>query len=115
MKLSPHDTDVPFWEYTVCHLHSHLAQWEKALPYCQQALAASPQLFLARADIVAANAWLGRDAETKASLGELLKANPRFTVKSFITIGTYYSDNSVYSEQVKRIAEGLRKAGVPEE
>ena len=115
MKLSPHDPDMPTWEYNLCHLHSHLAQWEQAIPHCQQTLVASPQFFYARIDLVAANAWLGRDVEAKAALADLLKANPRFTAKSFITLGTYFSDNPVFTQQIARMAEGLRKAGLPEQ
>jgi adenylate cyclase len=114
MRLSPHDPDMPPWEYYLCHLHSHLAQWDQAIPHCQQSLAASPQNFYPYIDLVAANAWLGREAEAKAALADLLKLNPRFTNKAFVTLGTYFSDNPVFAQQIARIAEGLRKAGLPE-
>jgi tetratricopeptide (TPR) repeat protein len=114
IRLSPRDPDMPFWEYSICHLHSHLAQWDQAIPHCQQSLAASPQNFYARIDLVVANAWLGHEAEAKAALADLLKANPSFTVKSFVTLGTYFSDNSIFTQQIARMAEGLRKAGLPE-
>jgi adenylate cyclase len=115
MRLSPHDPDMPDWEFNICHLHSHLAQWEQAIPHCQQALAANPQFFYARTDLVAANAWLGRDADAKAALADLLKANPRFTAKSLIVAGTYFSENPVFAQQIARMAEGLKKAGLAEQ
>jgi len=92
-----------------------LAQWDQAIPHCQLSLAASPQNIYPLVDLVAAYAWLGREAETKAALADLLKANPRFTAKSFIMLGTYYSNNPVFTQQIARMAEGLRKAGLPEQ
>jgi class 3 adenylate cyclase/TolB-like protein/Tfp pilus assembly protein PilF len=115
MKLSPRDPDMPLWEYYICHLHSHLAQWDQAIPHCQQSLAANPQFFLAHIDLVAAYGWLGREAEAKAALADLLKMNPRFTAKSFITLATFFSNNPVFTQQIARMAEGLRKAGLPEQ
>jgi hypothetical protein len=88
---------------------------EEAIPYCQQTLAASPKFLLAHVDLTADNAWLGRESEAKAALAELLKVNPRFTRQAFISIGRSFSDNAVFTQQISRIADGLRKAGMPEE
>jgi hypothetical protein len=50
-----------------------LAQWEQAIEWCAKAL------WYAVVDIVAANAWMGRDAEARAAVAELLKRIPRVT------------------------------------
>jgi len=115
IRLSPRDADLPVWEYYVCHLHSHLAQWDQAIAPCQQSLAASPQFLLAHIDLTAAYGWLGRESEAKAALSELLKVNPRFSVHAFISLGALYSDNVIFTQQIARIAEGLRKAGLTEQ
>ncbi|MGA2794665.1 MAG: adenylate/guanylate cyclase domain-containing protein, partial [Roseiarcus sp.] len=38
MKLSPRDPARPIWDYEICHLHSHLGQWEQALEHCRLAI-----------------------------------------------------------------------------
>jgi tetratricopeptide (TPR) repeat protein len=73
-----------------------LAQWEQAIAPCQQALASNPKLSYAHFDLAMAYGWLGREAEAKAELAE-------------------GSDNPVFLQQFARRAEGLRKAGLPEE
>jgi TolB-like protein/class 3 adenylate cyclase/Tfp pilus assembly protein PilF len=115
MKLSPRDPYYPFWVFQICHLHSHLAQWDQAIEHCQRAAQALPNIPYPQQDIVFANAWLGRDAEAKVALTNLLKLMPGFTAKSYRDLGHLFSDNPVYTEQIARMAEGLRKAGLPEE
>jgi hypothetical protein len=60
------------------------------------------------------NAWLGRDAEAKVAVANLLKLMPRFTAQSMIEWGKRFSDNPVHNQQIARMAEGLRKAGLPD-
>jgi adenylate cyclase len=115
MRLSPHDPVRPIWEFQVCHLHSHLAQWDQAIEYCRLAVQAIPNVWYPYADLVFANAWLDRDAEAKAATAGLLKLQPKLTVKGYIGIGAMFSDNPVFSQEVARMAEGLRKAGLPEQ
>jgi adenylate cyclase len=115
MKLSPRDPFYPFWEFMICHLHSHLAQWDQAIEHCQLAAQALPNVWYPHADLVLTNAWLGRDAETKAALADFLKLKPGFTVKAFIDAGHMFSDNIIYNQQIAHMAEGLRKAGLPEQ
>jgi class 3 adenylate cyclase/TolB-like protein len=31
LRLSPRDPNVTWWQYFICHFHSHLAQWERAM------------------------------------------------------------------------------------
>ena len=40
---------------------------------------------------------------------------PGFTVKAEIELGARFSDNPVYDQQIARMVEGLRKAGLPEQ
>jgi adenylate cyclase len=115
MKLSPRDPFYPFWQFFICHLHCHLAQWDQAIEPCRLAAQALPNVWYPHADLVYANAWLGRDAETKAAVANFLKLQPKFTVQALLDAGHLFSDNSVYNEQIARMAEGLRKAGFPEQ
>jgi len=54
-------------------------------------------------------------AALRAELSNFLKLKPGFTVKAFIEAGHMFSDNIVYNQQIGRMAEGLRKAGLPEQ
>ena len=114
-RLSPRDPQMWFWDYVICGLHEQLAQWEQAIAPCQQALAANPKLTYAHFDLAMAYGWLGREADAKAELAEALKAAPGSTVKGSIAFNRKFSDNPVFLQQFARRAEGLRKAGLPEE
>ena len=85
MKLSPRDPALPFWEFDICHLHTHLAQWSEAIEHCRRAVQGAPYVWYPYADLVFADAWLGRDGEAKAALTDLLKVKPGLTAKMYTT------------------------------
>jgi adenylate cyclase len=114
LRLSPHDSNRPSWEFYICHLHSHLAQWEQAIEWCRKTVIGDPSFWWAYIDLAAANAWLGRDTEAKAAVAELLKLKPGFTVQTWVGLAANFSDNPIFSQQIQRMVEGLRKAGLPE-
>jgi hypothetical protein len=64
--------------------------------------------------LCAASAWLGHDTEAKGAIAGLLKVYPGFTVQTFADIAATITYNSTFAEQVQRIIEGLRKAGLPD-
>jgi adenylate cyclase len=115
MRLSPRDPVRPIWEQQICHLHVHLAQWTEALEHCRIGIQGAPNVWFAHADLAMANAWLGRDAEAKSAKVDLLKLMPGLTAKSYAAIAATFSENPVFAEQIAVMAEGLRKAGLPEE
>ena len=39
LRLSPRDPGVPWWQFFMCHLHTHLAQWEQAIEWCGKSIA----------------------------------------------------------------------------
>jgi class 3 adenylate cyclase len=65
--------------------------------------------------LAAGYGWLGREAEARAELAEALKLSPGATVKGVIAYASTVSDNPVLLQQNVRRAEGLRKAGLPEQ
>jgi adenylate cyclase len=111
-RLSPRDPSVPYWQYMVCHLHSHLAQWQQAIDWCNKAHAGSPGNWYPLVDLAAANAWVGRDKDAKEAVAELQKVYPGFTVQKWA--GIHWTDDPTFNAQYARIVEGLRKAGLPE-
>ena len=115
MKLSPRDPVVWMWEWGICDLHMHLAQWDQAIPPCQQAAADNPNVWQAHADLAAAYGWLGREAEAKSEVARLLTVVPGMTGQGFFSFAKNFSENPVFLQQMARLVEGLRMAGLPEE
>ncbi len=113
-RLSPRDPFVPFWQYRVCHLHAHLAQWEQAIDWCNKAVAGLPEVWFPLVDLAAANAWAGHDKEAKEAVARLQKVYPGFTVQKWAGMGAHLTDDLTFNAQFARITEGLRKAGLPE-
>ncbi len=62
--------------------------------------------------LAAANAWAGHDKEAKEAAAQLQKVFPGFTVQKYV--GRYWTDDPTFIAEHARIAEGLRKAGLPE-
>ena len=114
LRLSPRDPGRNLWQYGICHAYTHLAQWEKAIEWCQKSIATDAGTWFPYVDLAAANAWLGHEAEAKAAIAGLLKVYPGFTVQTFADVAARVTYNPTFAEQIQRILEGLRKAGLPE-
>ena len=112
LRLSPRDPNVAWWQFEMCHLHTHLAQWEKAIEWCGKSIASGNASMFPYVDLAAANAWAGHDKEAKETVAQLRKLYPDFTVQSWA--GIHWSDDPTFNAQYQRIVEGLRKAGLPE-
>jgi adenylate cyclase len=111
-RLSPRDPGAPWWQFYMCVLHNHVAQWEQAIPWCEKSIAGNPQPFYPYVELAAAYAWAGRDKEAKDTAAQLQKVYPGYTVQTWA--GRHMSDDPTYNARNQRIIEGLRKAGVPE-
>ena len=113
IKLSPRDPLLNTWYFYVCHAHSHLGEYEAAIDWCRQSLAVKP-FWIAYADLAASYAWTGRKSEAQAAVAELQRMRPDYTVARWLQDGNGWSENTVFLTEFLRIAEGLRKAGLPE-
>ena len=114
LRLNPRDPGRGFWEYQICHLHTHLMQWDQAIEWCRRSVATRPRWF-AYLEIAADYAWTGRDADARAAVAELLKLKPGLTVQQAANAGKKMSDNPTFQREADRIYDGLRKAGLPEQ
>jgi Flp pilus assembly protein TadD len=112
LRLSPHDPAVSNWQFYMCHLHTHLAQWEQAIEWCRRSITSNPTAWVPHVDLAAANAWTGLQKEAKEEATQLQKLYPGFTVQTWV--GIHWTDDTTFNAQYGRIVEGLRKAGVPE-
>ena len=113
LRMSPLDPEVGWWKYYMCHLHSHLANWDKAVDWCSRAAASLPGNWLPLVDLATADAWAGRDREAREAVAQLQKVYPGFTVQTWATIP--WSDDATFTAQYARITEGLRRAGLQEQ
>jgi hypothetical protein len=112
LRLSPRDPSLHWWQFQMCHLYTHLAQWELAIEWCGKSIASDPQNWFPFVDLAAANAWAGHDKEAKDAAAQLRKLYPGFTVQTWA--GIHWTDDPTFNAQYQRIVEGLRKAGLPE-
>lgn len=111
IHLSPRDPLLNIWYFYMGHAYSHLAEDDKAIEWCGRSVAVSP-FWIAYVDLASAYAWTGRNAQAHSAVTELLKLMPNYTVDRWEHEG--FSNNPVFLTQYRRIAEGLRKAGLPE-
>ena len=112
LRLSPRDPNVSWWQFYMCHAHTHLAQWEQAIEWCGKSIASGNQSMYPFIDLSAAYAWTGHDKEAKETVAQLRKLYPDFTVQTWA--GIHWTDDPTFNSQYQRIVEGLRKAGLPE-
>jgi TolB-like protein/Flp pilus assembly protein TadD len=112
LRLSPRDPNVPYWQLYMCILHAHLAQWEQAIEWCSKSAVANPRYWPAFMVLAAANAWVGHMKEAKEAAAQAQKVYPGLTVQTLL--GWHLSDDPTFIAQLQRIAEGARKAGIPE-
>jgi class 3 adenylate cyclase/TolB-like protein len=115
-RLSPRDPMAPYWRWWMCRLHSHLAQWENAIEWCNMAVASGLRDIRHReviASLAVAHAWAGHDSEAKDALAQLFKVAPNFGARDYEMWSGNSSDPKFMAERA-RIIEGLLKAGLPE-
>ena len=113
IQLSPRDPLLNTWYFYVGHAHTHLGQYDEAIDWCSRSIAVKP-FWIAYADLAAANALTGHEREAHAAVAELRRLRPNYTVALWLQDGSGWSDNVVFLAEFQRIAEGLRKAGLPE-
>jgi adenylate cyclase len=116
LRLSPRDPAVTWWQYFICHFHSHLAQWEQAIEWCNKSVASGNETQWPYTDLAAAHGWLGHMKEAKEAAAQVLKYDPDFTIQGWreSPLHDNWNGDPTFKAQVERIFEGARKAGIPE-
>jgi TolB-like protein/class 3 adenylate cyclase len=114
IRLSPRDPDLYLWYYVVCHAHTHLGRDAPTLEWCLKSVATGKVFWHVWVDLASAYAWRGQTAEASAAVAEILKLRPGLTVQQMIEEARAHSDNETFRKEYQRIAEGVRKAGLPE-
>jgi len=108
IRLSPNDP----WRWAF-YSYGALAfilvgRYEQAMEWAQKAILVPNCQYWARAHLAAALGYLGRTAEAAATLADLKKLRPAFSL-AFVREQLFYLESS---EQIERYIDGLRRAGV---
>jgi class 3 adenylate cyclase/TolB-like protein/Flp pilus assembly protein TadD len=112
-RLSPHHFLAPAWQSDLCRLRAHLAHWEKAIGECEKAVVDRPWDKQAFSALAAAYAWVGRDKDARDAAVKARKLDPASSASTFA--GLDESEDPTFKAEARRILEGLRKAGVPDD
>jgi adenylate cyclase len=114
IRLSPRDPDLYVWYFVLCHAYTHLARDASAIDSCLKSIATGKTFWFAYVDLASAYAWRGQSAAAATAIAELRKLRPGFTVQKLVEEGSVASDHPAFRKEFQRIAEGARKAGLPE-
>ena len=89
--------------------YAYTGQYEEAIKWCAKAVHHEPDDLLARILITVVYSLSGRDEEARAEAAEVLRIQPKFSVKGFEKRLTYKR-----KEDTEKFLNALRKAGIPE-
>ena len=109
MKLSPRDLDIPFWMASLSFTALAEGRYEEVIDVTKTMLREKPDLPTARRHRAAAFALLGREAEARKEIDELLRVAPDTTVSQVERVYPV-KDPEIQA----RWLDGLRRAGLPE-
>jgi adenylate cyclase len=105
IQLSPRDPNLGVWFNELSSADIGLGHFDDAINESNRAIDEGLRTFIAYTNLATAYAMTNRIDEAKAAVATALKFNPKLTVK-------YMSE--LYSK-TPAVAEGLRKAGLPEQ
>jgi TolB-like protein/class 3 adenylate cyclase/Flp pilus assembly protein TadD len=111
-RLSPNDAVTFIWTHIRGLAKLHLGADEEAVTLFRRSVDSSRNYPLNHFYMAAALGHLGRLDEARAEIKAGLALAPKYSVARFLSMAE--SDNPIYLAQRERIAEGMRKAGVPE-
>ena len=101
----------PSWAYWgLSYANEIMKNNEEAISYYKKALEVKPKFFWVLIGITQSYIALGRDDEARAMVTEILKLNPRFSVKAYAKTWPPIKDQAIK----ERMMAALLKAGLPE-
>ncbi len=115
LRLSPHDTWAYLWMNIAGLAKNLLGLHEEAVAWSRRAIEANRNYPFPYFNLGAALARLGRLDEARSAVTAGLALNPSYTISRHHTNVTSQTDNPIHLAQWKRLLEGLRMAGVPEQ
>jgi len=109
-RSSPRDARGSHLYNGLGHGYLMLGEYEQSIEASRMGLHHDPANYGLMVTLAASYAYLGREAEAKHSIEELLRFIPRYNLRAL-------SKNPMYvrPEHVKKLVEGMSLAGLPEE
>ncbi len=112
LRLSPRDSNVYLWMHLGGVIRHALGADEDAMIWFRQSIEVNRNVPLTHFFLAGTLAHLDRPDEASAERQIGLALDPTFTIRRFRTGAA--SSSPIYLSQRDRIADGMRKAGVPE-
>jgi tetratricopeptide (TPR) repeat protein len=112
-RLGPRDALRWAWFLGAGNAHFLLGHDAQAVEWLRKSAEVNPGARITLYYLAAAHAQLGQEAQAQEALRTYLRLNPGATIKKIM--GAQPSSNPVFVAQVKRLYDGLRKAGLSEE
>ena len=114
IRLSPRDAALNGWFAVAGFAKDYLGRYEEAVAWQRRSLDANPNHPTAHLHLAIALAHLGRLEEARAAARVVLALAPHFTIASYLAANKF-TDSPAHLAWRERQADGLRKAGLPEE
>jgi adenylate cyclase len=106
IRLNPIPSSSLPWSIGLSY--AYMGQYEEAIEWCEKAVHQEPDDLLARMMMAVVYSLSGRDEQARAEATEVLRIQPKFTVKGFEKRLTYKR-----KEDGEKFLNALRKAGLP--
>jgi adenylate cyclase len=105
VRLDPIPPQLYLWSLGLSYAYT--GQYDKAIEWCERAVDQEPSDLLARMMLTVVYSLSGRDEEARTEAAEMLRIQPKFTVKGF-------EKRLTYKRKVDRdrFLNALRKAGL---
>jgi adenylate cyclase len=99
---------APSWYlYMLGMAYRETGRYEEAITTCKKAIKRQPNSIIAHLVLVATYSMLGQEDEARAAAGEVLRIDPKFSVKNFEKTRPHIDPTNT-----ARFADALRKAGL---
>ena len=105
IRLDPIPPSQYLWSLGLSY--GYMGKYEEAIEWCEKAVRQEPDDLLAHIMMTAVYSWSGQDEEARAQADEVLRIQPKFSVKRWRKRLKYKNQ-----EDVERAISALRKAGL---
>jgi adenylate cyclase len=105
LRLDPIPKNNLFWSLGLSY--AYMGQYKEAITWCEKAVRQEPDDLLARIMMTVVYSLSGRDEQARAEAAEVLRIQPKFTLKGFEKRLTYKR-----KEDSEKFLNALRKAGL---
>jgi adenylate cyclase len=105
IRLNPIPPNNHFWSLGLSYAYT--GQYEEAIEWCEKAVSRDPNDLLARIMMTVVYSLSGRDEAARTEAAEVLRIQPKFSVKGFEKRLTYKR-----KEDSEKFLNALRKAGL---